>query len=390
MSPAPTDIVEEFTRRDWQGDDVTGTVRVAMIGLGWWTRDEAIPAVEASEFCETTVVVSSSKEKAEGARELAESITHGLTYDEFHEGVAADAYDAVYVVTPNGLHLPYVETAAELGKAVLCEKPLEASVERAEKLVAACDRADVPLMVAYRMQTEPAVRRARELVDAGVIGDPVFVHGHMSQRLLDEVVPDPDQWRLDPELSGGATVMDIGLYPLNTARFVLDADPVRVRATARVDDEAFEAVGDEHVSFGVDFDDGTLAVCTASQSAYQSSHLRVTGTEGELEIEPAFYNRQKRGFRLSWGDQSADYDFEQVNQMTEEFDYFASRLLSGSDPAPDGDHALVDMRAMDAIYAAAERGTDVAVDAADSDSADSDSADAAAANHDADPDSDGT
>lgn len=95
--------------------------------------------------------------------------------------------------------------------------------------------------------------------------------------------------------------MDIGLYPLNTARFVLDADPVRVRATARVDDEAFEAVGDEHVSFGVDFDDGTLAVCTASQSAYQLSHLRVTGTEGELEIEPAFYNRQKRGFRLSWG-----------------------------------------------------------------------------------------
>lgn len=90
------------------------------------------------------------------------------------------------------------------------------------------------------------------------------------------------------------------------------------------------------------------------------------------------------------GDQSADYDFEQVNQMTEEFDYFASRLLSDSDPAPDGDHALVDMRAMDAIYAAAERGTDVAVDAADSDSADSDSADAAAANHDADPDSDGT
>jgi xylose dehydrogenase (NAD/NADP) len=352
----------EFTRRDWQSNETTGTVRFAMVGLGWWTREEAVPAVEAADFCQTTVVVSGSAEKAAAATDLADSIERGITYEEFRDGVAADAYDAAYVVTPNGTHLPHIETAAELGKAVLCEKPVEASVERAERLVEVCDRAGVPLMVAYRMQTEPAVRRARELVDAGAIGDPVFVHGHMSQRLLEEVVPDPDQWRLDPELSGGATVMDIGLYPLNTARFVLDADPVRVRGRAVAESEAFEAVGDEHVSFGIDFDDGTLAACTASQSAAQSSFLRVTGTEGEIELDPAFYNRQDRGFRLSLGSQSVEYDFEQVNQMTEEFDYFAHCLLTGTDPHPDGEHALVDMRAMAAIYAAAERGSDVAVE----------------------------
>ena len=356
------DAIDGFAHRDWERPSTTGTVRLAMIGIGWWTREQAIPAVEASSFCETTVVVSSSSNKAAKATELSDSITHGLTYDEFHDGVAVDAYDAVYVVTPNALHLPHVEAAADLGKAVLCEKPVEASVERAEQLVDRCERADVPLMVAYRMQTEPAVRRARELVTDGAIGDPVFVHGNMSQRLLDEVVPDPDQWRLDPELSGGATIMDIGLYPLNTARFVLGADPVRVRAQARVESTPFEAVGDEHVSFGIDFDDGTLGACTASQSAVQSSHLRVTGTEGEIAIDPAFYNRQERGFRLSVGSQAVDCEFEQVNQMTEEFDYFAHCLLTGSDPHPDGEHALVDMRAMDAIYEAAERGCDVAVD----------------------------
>ncbi|WP_416841769.1 D-xylose 1-dehydrogenase Gfo6 [Haloferax sp. DFSO52] len=362
MSSTVSSILEAFTRRDWQSSDVTGTIRIAMIGLGWWTRDQAIPAVEESDFCETTVVVSSSAEKAARGAELSETISHALTYDQFHEGVAADAYDAVYVVTPNGLHLPYVETAAELGKAVLCEKPLEASVDRAEKLVETCEQADVPLMVAYRMQTEPAVRRARELVEAGVIGEPVLVHGNMSQRLLAEVVPDPDQWRLDPELSGGATVMDIGLYPLNTTRFVLDADPVRVRAHTTAESPAFEEVGDEHVSFGLEFDDGTLAVCTASQAAYQSSHLRITGTEGEIELDPAFYNRQDRGFRVSWGSQSAEISFDQVNQMTEEFDYFAHCLLTGTGPLPDGEHALVDMRAMDAIYTAAEQGCDVELD----------------------------
>ncbi|WP_066416189.1 D-xylose 1-dehydrogenase Gfo6 [Halorubrum aethiopicum] len=364
MTDDPLPSLDGFTRRDWQSGETTGTIRVAMVGLGWWTREQAIPAVAASDFCETTAVVSGSAEKVRSATDLADSIAHGLTYEEFHDGVAADAYDAVYVVTPNGAHLPYVETAADLGKAVLCEKPLEASVERAERLVEACGDADVPLMVAYRMQTEPAVRRAREVVESGAIGEPVVVHGHMSQRLLDEVVPDPDQWRLDPGLSGGATVMDIGLYPLNTARFVLDADPVRVRARAVVESEPFDAVGDEHVSFGVDFDDGTLAACTASQSAVQSSFLRVTGTEGEVTLDPAFYNRQNRGFRLSVGSQSVDYDFDRVDQMTEEFDYFAHCLLTGTDPHPDGDHALVDMRAMDAIYAAAERGSDVEVESA--------------------------
>ena len=56
------------------------------------------------------------------------------------------------------------------------------------------------------MQTEPAVRRARELVGAGVLGDPVHAHGTNSQRVL-EMIPDPDQWRLDWELSGGCATM---------------------------------------------------------------------------------------------------------------------------------------------------------------------------------------
>jgi xylose dehydrogenase (NAD/NADP) len=359
MSSSVPEVLDDFTRRDWQAENAGGVVRFAMVGLGWWTRAEAIPAVVDADFCETTVVVSGSPEKAERATDLADSISHGITYDQFHDGAAADAYDAVYVVTPNALHLPFVETAAELGKAVLCEKPMEATVDRARQVRDVCEGHDVPLMVAYRMQTEPAVRRARELVEGGAIGDPVLVHGNMSQRLLAEVVPDPDQWRLDPDLSGGATVMDIGLYPLNTARFVLDADPVRVRAHTTVEDDAFADVGDEHVSFGLEFADGTLATCTASQSAYQSSHLRVTGTEGEVEIDPAFYNRQDRGFRLSWRGQTVDLDFDQVNQMTEEFDYFAHCLLTESRPHPDGDHALVDMQVLDAIYTAADRSRDV-------------------------------
>ncbi len=352
---------DDFTRRDWQQME-DGTVRLAMVGLGWWTREMAIPAVEESDLCETSVVVSRSKEKAESVARETGTIAHGLTDEEFHDGAAADAYDAVYVVTPNALHLPYVETAADLGKDVLCEKPMEATVDRAEELVAAADAGGVTLMVGYRMHTEPAVRRMKELIADGFVGEPRQMHGHMSQQMLDEVNPNPDQWRLDPALAGyGSTVMDIGLYPINTARFVLDDDPVAVQAMMDSSHEAFDRVPDERTGFQLAFPDGVYAACTASQAAYHASHLKVVGTEGEITLEPAFFDRRPRGLRVSRAGVTTDVEFERVNQMTEEFDYFADRVLSGTDPYPDGEHGLADMRIMEAIYCAGERDATVDV-----------------------------
>lgn len=218
-------LTDGFDRRDWQETTETDDpIRFAMIGVGWWTREQAMPAVANAKLCETTVLVSGDREKATEVATTTETVEHALTYEEFHDGVARDAYDAVYIVTPNARHLPFVETAATFEKAILCEKPMEATIARAERIVDICDEHDVTLMVAYRMHTEPAVRRAKDLIDQGVIGDPLFIHGNMTEPIL-ELVPNPDQWRLDSELSGGCAVMDIGLYPLNTSRFLLEEDP---------------------------------------------------------------------------------------------------------------------------------------------------------------------
>jgi xylose dehydrogenase (NAD/NADP) len=347
--------LDEFTHRDWQETTDTGPLRIAMIGLGWWTRAEAIPAVADSDLCETTVVVSSSTEKAEEATDLADSIEHALTYEEFHDGEASEAYDAAYVCTPNARHLQYVDTAAELDKAVLCEKPMEATAERARELVATAEEGDVPLMIAYRMHTEPAVRRAKEIVQQGAIGDVVQLHGHMSQRLLADVSADPDQWRLDPDLTGyGASVMDIGLYPLNTARFLLEADPVAVQAAMASESDEFADVPDEYATFTLEFPGHVYAACTASQNANHSSHLQVIGTEGTIRLDPAFFNRQPRGLRVTRDQTSIDLDFPQVNQMEAEFDYFADRVVRGADVYPDGAHGLVDIETIEAIHEAAE------------------------------------
>jgi xylose dehydrogenase (NAD/NADP) len=350
-----TDYVDSFCRRDWETATDGGPIRFAMIGLGWWTIEEAIPAVAETQRCETTVVVSSSPEKADRVASDTGTIEHAISYEEFHDGECADAYDAVYICTPNAFHPSYVETAAELGKAVLCEKPMAATVETAEDIVATAAAHDVPLMVAYRMHTEPAVRRARELIRDGAIGEPIFAQGNMSQSML-AFDDDPDQWRLNEDLSGGATVMDIGIYPLNTTRFLLDVDPLRARGATASTAEEFVDVPDEFAAFQIDFESDVWGVYTASQNAHESSHLRITGTDGQLRIEPAFFPWTARKLHLESGRGSATVEFEQVDQMVEEFEYFADCVLAGRTPEADGEHGLIDMYALEAIYEAGETG----------------------------------
>ena len=354
--------LDEFTRRDWQTlppDDVDDPVRVAVVGLGWFAREWALPGIARSAFTEATVVTDIDPDAVASA--AADRDVHGVTPETFRNGDAADEYDAVYVATPNATHLEYVAAAADQGKAVLCEKPLEATVDRARRLVAACDDAGVPLMVGYRMQTDPAARRLRDLVDAGVAGDVIHVHATMSQTMLGELGGDHDQWRLDPELSGGCAVMDIGIYPLNTIRFALGADPIRVSGRTRTDHDAFAGV-DEHATYRLEFPGGVDALCTVSQNAQHASRLELAGTDARLILDPAFYEREDRGFAVVRDGTRVDVDFEQVHQVEEEFAYFGHQLLTGEPFSPDGDHALVDMRALDAIYESAATSDPVALE----------------------------
>jgi len=351
--------LREFDARDWQTTD-EGTVRFALVGLGWWTVEQAVPAIADSAFCEVGAVVSSSPEKAERVATGVDGDTRSLSYDEFRDGAATDAYDAAYVSTPNAFHLDYARAAAEHGKHVLTEKPMEATTERAAEMVDVCEEAGVDLLVGYRMHTEPAVRRARELVREGAIGDPQFVHSANTQRLLD-IFGNHDQWRVDPELTGyGTSVMDLGIYSINTARFLLDTDPRTVTAEMDSSHPAFDEVPDEQARFSLTFEDGTYAVCTCSQNAEPGSFLEITGTEGRIRLDPAFH--LETTLSVTVDGETATLETTGVDQMREIFDYAANSFLTDRSATPDGRHGLVDMRTIESVHEAAETDGQVVVD----------------------------
>lgn len=351
------------TDRAWAAHaDEDAQLRLAVVGLGWWTREFALPAIAATGTCRATVAVSGDPDKRAGA--LDRGIDRALAYEEFRAGAATDRYDAVYVCTPNALHLPHVETAAAHGKAVLCEKPVEASYDRARRLVAACREADVTLMIAYRLRTDPAVWNLRRAVGEGLVGDPVAVQADMSQPLL-TFFESPDQWRLDPDLVGpGTSVMDLGIYPVDTARYLLDADPVRVAGATWSGGGAFEAVPDERAAFRLEFPEGLTAQCSVSQNAALTGTFDLIGTEGRLRLTPAFFGNERTRLSITVDGVRREVAYDPVDQVEELFAYFADRVLAGDPVRGDGGDALVDARTLEAIYEAAERDRPVAVDAA--------------------------
>lgn len=349
---------ERFTERDWQELAAGGPIRFAIVGLGGFARERALPAIEGTTFCETTTVVSGSSAKArDTAAEFG--VEHVLEYDSFERGDAKGEYDAVYVATPPAFHPKYAVIAAELGKHVLCEKPLAVDADGAERIIDACEDADVTLMTAYRLQTEPAMRRTRELLRDGCIGMPVQIHAGFSSKLLDTA--GPDTWRLDADLAGGGALIDLGIYPLNTLRFLLDRDPVAVRAETTSVHEAFDDV-DEHVAFQLSLPDGITASCTASFNAHRTSGLQVIGTEGQVEITSVFGGDVPQDLLVECGDVSTEYTGPPVDEVVEEFDYFAHCVLADETPEPDGYDGLADLEAIGATYEAAETGGTVPID----------------------------
>ena len=344
------DYFTEFARRDWETREVDGTVRVAVVGVGEFARTRILPAIRDGRYCEATVLVSGSPDRAAG---VAESFDVDLVidYDEYRAGDAAADYDAAYIATPNALHLDYAVAAAEQGSHVLCEKPLETTADRARSVVEACDEAGVTLMTAYRLQTEPAIRRTRQLVRDGVIGDVAQVHGNFSHPILRR--SDSSNWRLDADLAGGGALVDLGIYPLNTVRFLLDSDPVAVSARTASAGDAFDEV-DEHVAFTLEFPSGATASCTASFDAHPSSQLQLVGTNGMIRISAPFGGVVPQDMVVERGEFSMEYAGPPVDEVREEVDYFGYCVLTGTTPEPDGEDAIADLRVIEATYEAAE------------------------------------
>jgi predicted dehydrogenase len=151
-------------------------------------------------------------------------------------------------------------------------------------MIAACAKADVRLMVAYRCQYEQVNRAAIRAAQGGALGKLRFFQAANLQ-----ANGSGPQWRYSRALAGGGALPDIGLYCLNAARYLSNEEPVEVlgQAYRRSDDERFREV-EESMSFTLRFPYGLLAQVQSSYGADQEKSLRLHGERGSMLVENAF------------------------------------------------------------------------------------------------------
>jgi len=334
-------------------------LRYAVVGLGSYAVNQIMPRFKDTESCELVALVSGTPAKLEkyGA-EYGIPATHHYNYQNYDKIADNPDIDAVYIILPNSMHAEFTIRAARAGKHVMCEKPMAVSAAECEAMIAACRKAKVKLMIGYRCHFEQYNLHVIEQVRSGAIGKPHVItaeHGFYAQ---------PGQWRLDRPLSGGGSMMDIGIYSLNAARYLSGEEPVLVTATESTDksDPRFRNVEDQ-IDFQLKFPSGVIANCISSYSTGHNA-FRVTGEKGWIGMEPATpYSGHQLWMRRNGKTEQKMLPPAPKNQWAGQLDHLAECVASGKEPIVAGEEGLKDMRLIEAIYRSAREGRAVKVGA---------------------------
>jgi predicted dehydrogenase len=325
----------------------------AICGLGNLSEHQIAPALLKTEHCRLTGIITDSPEKArQWQSRYGIPAGNVFSYDTMERLAHNRDIDVVYIVTPNAQHAEQTLKAAAAGKHVMCEKPMEVSVEKCRQMIDACKAANVKLAVAYRCRFEPnnleCVRIARERE---------FGNLRMIEASFCISVGEPGQWRLKRGLSGGGALVDVGIYALQATRYLTGEEPVLVSGVETKTDPVKYAEVDETMTWQAKFPSGALAVCTASYNLPTAARFRGTAERGWFELDPAFFYDGNRG-RRSDGKEIA---LPNGDQFAAEMDDFARCILEDRPSKVSGEEGLRDVRIMMAIYESARSGRAVAL-----------------------------
>jgi predicted dehydrogenase len=251
---------------------------VGIIGTGSIAGHHA-KALAAAEGMEARAVLSRREERA---RSFAEQ--HGLTaYTDMAALVADERIDAVSICTPSGAHLEPALAAAQGGKHVIVEKPLEIGLDRCDAMIQAAQDAGVVLSTVFQSRFFANAAAAKAAIERGRLGRPVLAEADIRFYRSQEYY-DGGGWKGTRALDGGGALMNQGIHALDLLIYLMG--PVR-RVKAHTATRGHRDIEVEDVAAAtVVFADGTLGVIQASTAAYPGFPKRVSisGTDGSITL----------------------------------------------------------------------------------------------------------
>ncbi len=320
-------------------------IRYGILGFGLFAERAIAPAIRASANSE---LVAIQKRSLSAAQEKATEHSIPLAFESAREMAASPEIDAVYIVSANALHCPETITAAKAGKHVLVEKPMAMNTAECRLMIAACKKHKVKLMVGHMLRLSPLVRRMRDIVRSGMIGDITsaradFIYdGTLSQR----------RWLFDRKIAGGGPVFDIGVHGLDTLRYVLDDNVVSTKSDLSPRPTAKRT--EDSANILLKFSRGTLATISCSFVApYRRTFIEFIGTKGIISAFTFTQNNATVYLNITMGKDGKE-DLAKVEEVfvpnlyIEQVSNFSTNILDDTEPFAPGSVGLKNQLVLDA------------------------------------------
>lgn len=255
-------------------------VKWGVLGTAGIAKSCTIPGMQQAENCELYAIAGRDIKKAE---EFKNMFGFQKAYASYEELLADPELEVVYIPLPNTLHYEWCCKAMEAGKHVLCEKPLAASAEECEKLIATAEKNNVLFMEAFAYLHSPFMKALKEDLEKGTIGDILYMENAF-------ITSDYDigNIRMRRETNGGA-FYDLGCYTVSQILWLLDEEPKKVQAIAEFSEENVDIYTTGILSFEnkkyASFDCGMLLKTDADR---RIDRLQIHGTEGVIRSDVQF------------------------------------------------------------------------------------------------------
>ncbi|HME28603.1 MAG TPA: Gfo/Idh/MocA family oxidoreductase [Pseudolabrys sp.] len=248
-------------------------IDAAVIGLGRWGKN-IVEAVQGKS--KRLLFIRGVRKEPDLVRDFAAAKGFELS-TEFEEAVGDPSVRAVFLATPNSLHVGQISAVAAAGKPVWCEKPLALSRAEAERAIEACAKASVPFALGNNKRCFPSMRELKRVVANGILGEILHIEGNFSNEHSTRV---KGGWRDDPTESPGGGMTGAGLHVLDA--FVNLVGPI-VEVDARVHSQKPPPDPRDATAALVQFESGATGLLSTVRAAPIFWRIHVFGSKGSAE-----------------------------------------------------------------------------------------------------------
>ena len=323
-------------------------LRVASIGMGWWSDVLADAMVRSGRLAIAACYSRSEEKRAKFAAK------YGCRAVRTYEEVLDDpAIEAIVNTTPNSAHLETTRAAAAAGKHVFLDKPIANTVADARALTKACRDAGVVLALGYQRRRESHFRWVRGRIDAGEFGRLVNAESNISRDRLGKI--DLSSWRYTAEGMPGGVLLQIGIHYTDVLEYLVG--PIRA-VSAQSARLVLPGDNPDVASVVLEHENGALSTLNASYaSASENYVMNVYGKEAS-----AYYDLQQGLRHLKRGEsRAAAVDCVKNDPLVEQLEEFAAAVRGEGEPEMDGERATTSLAVILAGIRSAREGRRVEV-----------------------------